>query len=491
MCSKFSDIVAMKSISILSIFFLATATLNAAADVSVSGGGNYNPKVTLNKSTLSVDITMRFADVKVKSEQQLTVTPKIESDNNSLALPVVTVTGRRRSIRDARDGVTPSGYASYRAGKVPDSISYHVDVPLSEWMLDSKLLISDSLTGCNCSPLTGGSLLLADIDLKPRTFAPEYVYAESIDFGGSEKIRQAAGHAFIDFPVNQTKIYSDYRRNPAELAAIRDTIELIKRDPDYTITALSLKGYASPEGSYSVNDRLAKGRTESLCNYIRNIYSFPDSLISLQWDAEDWAGLTDWVRNSDIENRDAILNICTDTQYDGDDDRREWILKTRFPKQYRMLLADVYPGLRHTDYMVRYTVRSFTSVEEIARVMKEAPYKLSLREMYMFAKTLTPGTPEYTDLYETAVRLYPEAPVANINAANTAMQAGELLRAERYLDRAGDSPEAVYARGILAALQADYKTAESLFEMAEKAGIAKAADARCQIVEIVKRLPKE
>lgn len=71
------------------------------------------------------------------------------------------------------------------------------------------------------------------------------------------------------------------------------------------------------------------------------------------------------------------------------------------------------------------------------------------------------------------------------------MQAGELLRAERYLDRAGDSPEAVYARGILASLQADYKTAESLFEMAEKAGIAKAADARCQIVEIVKRLPKE
>lgn len=136
MCSKFSDIVAMKSISILSIFFLATATLNAAADVSVSGGGNYNPKVTLNKSTLSVDITMRFADVKVKSEQQLTVTPKIESDNNSLALPVVTVTGRRRSIRDARDGVTPSGYASYRAGKVPDSISYHVDVPLG---VDARL----------------------------------------------------------------------------------------------------------------------------------------------------------------------------------------------------------------------------------------------------------------------------------------------------------------------------------------------------------------
>ncbi|MDE6248848.1 MAG: hypothetical protein K2M29_03965 [Paramuribaculum sp.] len=38
--------------------------------------------------------------------------------------------------------------------------------------------------------------------------------------------------------------------------------------------------------------------------------------------------------------------------------------------------------------------------------------------------------------------------------------------AERYLGRAGNSPEAIYARGALAFLQGDYDTAERLMRQA-------------------------
>lgn len=186
-----------------------------------------------------------------------------------------------------------------------------------------------------------------------------------------------------------------------------------------------------------------------------------------------------------------MIAVCTDPVFDGNDDGREWRLKSRFPKQYRMLLADVYPGLRHTDYTVRYTVRTYTSTDEIARVMKTAPSKLSLREMYLLAQTLQPGSPEYNEVFETAVRLYPAEPEANLNAALAALQSGDLDRASRYLDRAGDSPEAAYARGILAAKRADYDTALPLLEAAEKGGIAKAADARAQLQEIIKRQPSK
>lgn len=486
----------MKNLRNISTALLALIVLNATANVAVRQG-EYNPVITRGENTLDVSITMRLADIKVKSEQQLTVTPSLTSENQKLTLPVVLVTGRKRSIRDARDGVANGGFANFRAGKVPDSISYHVEVPIADWMLDSKLVINDSLSGCNCSPVTGGELTVAEIDLRPKVFSPQYVYLSAYTSEGlnatssNGKIREAAGHAYIDFPVNQTKIYPDYRRNPAELAEIRDTIELIKRDPDYTITELTLKGYASPEGTYTGNERLAKGRTEALKNYINSIYSFPNSLITLSWEAEDWQGLVEWLRKSDIKNRDRIIEICTSSKYDGDNDRREWILKTTYPEQYRHLLANVYPGLRHTDYTVRYTVRTFTSVDEIARVMKEAPHKLSLDELYMFARTLTPGTPEYTEVYETALRLYPDAPEANLNAAVAALQADELARASRYLERAGDFPEATYARGILAAKQFDYDKALPLLEAAEKAGVTQSADARRQIEEIMKRLPKK
>ena len=55
-----------------------------------------------------------------------------------------------------------------------------------------------------------------------------------------------------------------------------------------TITSLSIKGYASPEGPYANNERLAKGRTEALVDYVRNLYSFPAGLATTSWEAEDW-----------------------------------------------------------------------------------------------------------------------------------------------------------------------------------------------------------
>lgn len=461
---------------------------NAAATVTASDRGGYNTTITRTESTVIVDMTLRLADIKVKSEQQLIVTPALVNGDNRLDLPGITVTGRNRALRDAREHIaTPAGYTAYRAGKVPAELPYHVEVPVADWMLDADLIITDSLSGCNCAPLTGGSELLATLDLRPRIFAPQYEYIAPV--AEAAKIREAAGHAYIDFPVNKTAIYPDYRRNPQELAAIRDTIELIKNDPDYTITELTLKGYASPEGSYANNERLAKGRTEALREYIRGLYDFPASILRSEWEAEDWQGLIAWLRASDLPDREAMIAVCTDPVFDGNDDGREWRLKSRFPKQYRMLLADVYPGLRHTDYTVRYTVRTYTSTDEIARVMKTAPSKLSLREMYLLAQTLQPGSPEYNEVFETAVRLYPAEPEANLNAALAALQSGDLDRASRYLDRAGDSPEAAYARGILAAKRADYDTALPLLEAAEKGGIAKAADARAQLQEIIKRQP--
>ena len=479
----------MKRLSSIIALLLAISGANAATTIvtdSVRGG--YDPVISRTESSIVIDMTLRLADIKVKSEQQLTVTPALVSGDMRHELPGVIVTGRNRAIRDARQSIpAPAGFAAYRAGDVPDAIPYHAEVAVSDWMLDADLIVTDSLSGCNCSPLTDGSMLLATLDLRPRVFAPQYEYIAPV--AEAAKIREAAGHAYIDFPVNKTEIYPDYRRNPVELAAIRDTIELIKNDPDYTITGLTLKGYASPEGSYANNERLARGRTDALRDYIRGLYDFSPSLLSTEWEAEDWAGLIAYLRSSDLPERDAMIAICTDPAFDGNDDGREWKLKSRYPRQYAFLLKEVYPGLRHTDYTVRYSVRTYTSTDEIARVFATAPYKLSLREMYLLAQTLEPGSPEYNEVFETAVRLYPAEPEANLNAALATLQAGDLDRTARYLERAGDSPEASYARGILAAKRGDYAAALPLLDSAAAAGIVKAAEAKAQLEEIIRRSP--
>jgi len=63
------------------------------------------------------------------------------------------------------------------------------------------------------------------------------------------------------------------------------------------------------------------------------------------------------------------------------------------------------------------------------------------------------------------------------NAATAAMGKGDMTNAERYLSKAGDTPEATYSRGIYAALSGDYGKAKNLFEEAERGGVTEAAEA--------------
>lgn len=77
--------------------------------------------------------------------------------------------------------------------------------------------------------------------------------------------------------------------------------------------------------------------------------------------------------------------------------------------------------------------------------------------------------------------MYPEDTAANLNAANTAMQKGDLKNAEHYLRKAGESPEALYARGAYAMLTEEYETAAGYPQEAEKAGIREAREALEQL----------
>ena len=103
--------------------------------------------------------------------------------------------------------------------------------------------------------------------------------------------------------------------------------------------------------------------------------------------------------------------------------------------------------------------------------------------MYLAAQGLTPGNEEFDELFAIAVRMFPDDETANLNAANAAMQAGDLKRADRYLDKAGATPEARYARAVRAALAEDYETAARLFEEAQRDGVGEAGEALERIRE--------
>ena len=77
--------------------------------------------------------------------------------------------------------------------------------------------------------------------------------------------------------------------------------------------------------------------------------------------------------------------------------------------------------------------------------------------------------------------MYPDDEIANLNAANVALRRGELDRAKRYLDKAGNSREAVYARGIYEVINKNYDKALTLMQEASDAGLRQADNASAEI----------
>ena len=442
-----------------------------------------NLAVSRQKDKLFVSLDLDVSALKVGTNREVVFAPILSKGEHLIELPVVMVAGRNRYYHHLRNKSTVSLDKLYRSGE-RDVIEYRLVMPYEKWMTNAALNISNTINGCCGAPILNDISLLENVlpEKNVMTFFPEYVYIRP---KAEQKINQIEGSAYIDFPVNRTEVYPEYRRNPQELKKILATIDAVREDSDTRILAISIKGYASPEGSYTNNIRLAKGRTATLKEYVRRQYHFPDSLFTTSYEPEDWEGLRRFVEGSHLTHRDEILRLIDSGMEPDAKDRK---IKVNYRDDYAYLLREVYPGLRHSDYVVRYEVRAYTNPEAIKHLLRTQLQKLSLEEMYLVAQDMEPGSEEYNETFEIAVRMFPEDATANLNAANTAMRLGNLPLAEKYLEKSGDTSEAAYARGIHAALSSNYEVAETLLKEADRKGQEKAKEMLKRLEEVRKSL---
>lgn len=443
---------------------VAQNTENIIPGVSI---GKFN--MDRNGKYLTVEMDVDLTALNVDANRAVLLTPRLVNGADSLDLPSIGIYGRRRYYYYVRNGIsTISGESekAFRVSEKPERLEYDNLIPYEEWMNGATLTVHRSDWGC-CQTIL--AQYEGELGRHHEAFFPELVFVQPK--AEIMKSRSLSGSAYIDFPVDQTVIYPDYRRNADELGKIQATIDSVRSDKDVTITSVWLKGFASPESPYKHNTELAVGRTAALKKHIGQLYSFADSIIQTDYEPEDWAGLRRYVEQSNIDHRAEILTLIDS---DMEPDAKEAKIKRTYPEEYRFMLQNFYPALRHTDYRIDYNIRTFSEVEEIKRIMAEQPQKLSLNEFYLVAGKYEPGTDEFTDVFQTAVRMFPNDETANLNAANAAIRRDDFGTARRYLDKAGDSAEAVYARGALAVREGDYETACRYLGKAKEMGLEQA-----------------
>ena len=460
----------MKTICLYSLLALLPLVPVAADEVKRLPGGAEVSGVDIRKQRDSVVIRMNLnlSGMEVGRNRSIVVTPLFYAEGEEEWLPAIEVMGRTRYLyyqRNEESLYADSPYAIIKKDKnLTQQVDYQVSVPYRKWMDRASLVVAEDT--CQCGEVSkGNSILLAQADL---VFTPRLAYISPQ--AETRKARALSGEAYLDFPVNKTVIYPEYRRNTAELAKIRATIDTIRTDKDFSITRISLKGYASPEGKYAANVRLSEGRTGALKDYLMGEYGFEASLFRTNAGAENWAGLRKYVAQSGLADKEAILAIIDSEE---EPDAKEQRIRREHAASYRTLLQDCYPALRRTDYTVDYVIRGF-NVEEAKEVIKTRPQNLSLQEMFAVAQTYQPGSEEFNHVFDVAVRLYPADPIANLNAANAFLERKEAAQALKFLDKAGDTPQADNARGVAMILLERYDEAERYLRRAAQAGVSEA-----------------
>ncbi|MDE7335696.1 MAG: hypothetical protein K2N10_05245, partial [Muribaculaceae bacterium] len=106
---------------------------------------------------------------------------------------------------------------------------------------------------------------LNPIDLNDSRYAPNDV----------PEPRDTEGEMHLLFEVGKSKLNPSLGENSKELEALLNQFKLVENDPNSTLKGFNIIGYASPEGNYETNDRLAKERMQSALDWINASYKFP------------------------------------------------------------------------------------------------------------------------------------------------------------------------------------------------------------------------
>ena len=79
-------------------------------------------------------------------------------------------------------------------------------------------------------------------------------------------LRDAEANArfFFTFPVGKARLVDTLTENRRQIAAVRSLTHGLMTDPVYIIDSITLRATASPEGTWVLNDRLARDRAEAL-----------------------------------------------------------------------------------------------------------------------------------------------------------------------------------------------------------------------------------
>lgn len=438
-------------------------------------------------NTLHITASISLDSISLGANNQVVVTPILEiPDHEQQFLPSVMIGGRNMYYQYERRGIPKDIKKKYpdistvvrRKNGTSQRIDYATSVDMQMWMRNPNTRLALAIDTCGCGHLYG-SEIIASIPLHTKpTLRVAYFTPEPKPL----PVTIHEGKAKVQFEVDRTELHTvPYRTkkgqlidNVAQLKTIDDTVSYALSDPNVEIAEINVCGYASPESPFAHNDYLATGRSRALAEYLAERYHLPADRSKYSAVPENWIGFRKQTIESDEiseAQRQLLLELIDAPTYGPRDyDEKEKTLKNdpKYKKLYsELILPKWFPELRVTHFAISTRLKPLPD-EKLAEIILTNPELLSLNQMFRVAVLYEEGSNEFNRTIETALKYYPEDPVASLNAAVAALQNNDIDRAALLLENSGDSPEAENARGILAVERNDYDAAAAHFRNAGK-----------------------
>ena len=416
-----------------------------------------NPAVLSEKGdTVQVTIKGTFPEKYFAKKAGMYFQPVLKYEGGEYALPEMHLMGEKLT----GDGTM----IMYKEG---GSFTYTASFPYSPEMNTSELVVEPIIYEAKEVIIPKKAEIKVKgkfIELPSRTLAPGVIYTPTRI--SNELVTLIAEHGYqkevivnttgdLYFPKNKYAWNAKFGLNKTDAAkeALTTVDEWLHKG--WKLKNITIDGWASPEGEETFNVGLSENRSKTGHEYMVNQYktwkkeelkdnkdlkwrerrdlieaAADDVPFVLEHHGPDWNGFLKAVQNSNIKDKDKILNVINSARSEAqkEEEIRNMILI------YPEIEEDLLPPLRRADITVNLYEPRFTD-QELSKMAVASPDKLNCKEI-LYAGTLTNDISTQVEIYENAAKTFPDSWKANNNAAVANIAAGNTKAALNYLEKA-------------------------------------------------------
>lgn len=248
-----------------------------------------------------------------------------------------------------------------------------------------------------------------------------------------QRVIQQRQEANIKFLIQQANLRSSELKSTSVQDFVKMLKEINKDQEGKALNNIEVSAYASPDGAFDLNKKLAQQRQNVSENYVQKELKANkmNAEIDTKYTAEDWDGFQELVAQSNIQDKDVILRVLS--MYKEPEEREQQI--RNMSVVFKELADGILPELRRARLAINYELIGRSDDQIIDQYKKDAS-QLSVEELIYGAGMLMENDADRKAWYKKTTEIYPNDYRSYNNLAQLAYAQGNKTLAEQYLNKA-------------------------------------------------------